>query len=547
MRITKIRLLVAIGGVVAALSLLLRPHPPDNGNTFVALSSSGPDYVDPGLAYTALAWQMMFDVYNGLLTYKRVAGKQGNTLVPDLAQEMPKVSADGKVYTFKMRRGIKFGPPVNREVLPSDQAWGIERLFKLPSPGVGYFLVIDGTQEFMDGKAKSVRGIIADDKAGTIEFHLTQPDATFPYKLATMFAVAVPKEVPAKDQSNSGFVPATGPYQFTNYTPQRNITMKRNPSFKPWTREIPDGHVDRITIQLGPAADNSITKIRKGDADYSLDGVGSTWLPRLRRDAKWKKHLHKEISPATSYFFLNTQVPPFDNLKVREAMNFAIDRRALVKLTGGRAVPTENILPPLMPGYREHNLYPGPDLERAKKLIAESGVKPGKIAFWCVAADGPNPQAEYMQDTLQKLGFTVEIKCLDYAVYVTTVMDPKKKVQIGTSSWVQDFPEATSFIDPLLNGANITPVSNNNNAMYSGADKEIAEAMALQDMDEREKAWADLDEKIMRDAPWVPYSNPVSWYFTNPRVKGYIAHPVYGMVFSNVRVKDESSASGGTA
>lgn len=528
-----------------ALAVVFRPHPYDHGNTLVVLSSSAPDSLDPGMSYTALSWQMMFNVYDGLLTYKKAGGAAGNQLVPDLAVAMPVVSDGGKTYSFKMRAGVKFGPPANREVLPSDIKWAIERLYKLPSPGLGFYQSIDGADAYAKGKAKDLSGIVVDDTARTIQFHLTAADGTFSYKLAMMFAVAVPKETPAKDMSFRGFVPATGPYHFSEYTAQRRILITKNPVFQSWSPDVPAGHVNGIDIQLGPAADNSVTKIKQGTADMSLDGIPAARLPGLKRDPSQKTNIHQEIQATTQYIFMNTQVAPFNNKLLRQAVNYAVDRRALVKLLGGRAVATENVLPPLLPGFKAHNLYPGPDLAKARQLVAASGVKPGKISFWCLAGTGPNPTAEYMQKVLNDLGFTTELKCLDFAVFFTTIGNPSTKAQIGFANWGQDFPEGSDFVDVLLNGKRITPQGNNNAAMYQGQDAEIARVNLLLDQKQRDAAWSALDEKIMEDAPWAPYANPVSYTLTSSRVRNFVAHPTYGMLFMLADLDQKKTSGGG--
>lgn len=528
-----------LGAVFIALTLLLRPHPTDNGNTLVMLGSS-PDHLDPALTYTAVTWQVMFNVYDGLLTYKRTEGQDGNTLIPDLAEAMPVINADGTNYKFTMRKGVKFGPPVSREVLPSDMKWAIERLYKIASPGGGFYMVIDGAEDMAGGKAKGIKGIVVDDQARTIEFRLTRPDATFNYKLAMMFSVAVPKEISAKEQGfDTVFVPATGPYMFKRYTAQRRVELVRNPNYKQYSPELPKGNVDKIDIVLGPAADNSVTKIRQGTADLSL-GIPLQWLPRIKADPKWKNQIHKEIQASTSYVFMNTRIPPFDNVKVRQAVNYAMDRRALVKLQGGLGEATENIIPPLLPGYKKHNLYTGPDLKKARKLMQESGVKPGtEISFWCRAAKGPNPTAEYMQVVLSQLGFKVTLKALDSAVFFTTIGNTASNAQIGFNGWGADYPEAGNFIDVLLNGKRITKEANNNAAEYRGLDAEIIAADKHTDPEDRAAAWAVLDEKIMKDAPWAPYANSVAYFLTSKRVTNVVSHPTYGMILAVARVRPE--------
>jgi peptide/nickel transport system substrate-binding protein len=544
--LTRGRILIVIAVLAALLVAFGRaPAPVDHGNTLLAVSSSPPDSIDPGVTYMAASWQILFNIYDGLLTYKHQDNEHGGAdLVPDLATAMPVIEDGGKTYKFTMRKGVMFAPPINREVLPSDMKWGIKRLFKLPSQGMGWYQGIDGAQEFIEGKAKDVPGIVIDDDARTIEFHLIEADPVFNFKLAMLFAVPVPKETPAKDMSFEGFVPGTGPYMFKSYEAQRKMVLVRNPNFKQWSNEVPKGNVDSIEIKLGVSPENAVTQIRRGDADYLLaDPIPKAKLFTLLADSHWKKNVEVEDEARISYVFMNTQVEPFNHKEVRQAVNWAIDRRAMIKLAGGQGHPTENILPIGFPGYKKHELYPGPDMDKAKALIAKSGVKPGTISFWCMnsGGSGANSGAEYMQKVLGELGFTVQLKCLDPGVFYTTVGNPSVKPQIGIASWGQDFPEGSDFIDVLLNGKRIMPKGNSNYSVYKGSDKEIAKANSTLKLEDREKAWAAIDRKIAEDGPWAVYLSGIKYQLIGDRVKDFESHPTYEMMFSKISLKGADS------
>lgn len=535
-------ILIGLGALLAVVLVLYGPPPKQAplGNTLIITSLSAPDTLDTSMSYMSVSWQLMSNIGAGLLTYKKVDGIAGAELVPDLAMKMPEVSNGGKTFKFTMHKGVKFGPPTNREILPSDIKYATLRVIRMESGGTGFYMNIDGAAEYAQEKDKDIRGIVVDDEARTITYNLLAPDATFLYKVALPFTFAIPNGWPMKDTHSTGkFLPAVGPYMLARYSPGRFIEVKRNPNFKVWTPNTPDGFVDGIRIKLGISPDNGVTQIKQGKADYMIDAIPRSKLPMLTKDDKYKKYLHSHETATTMYLFMNTMYPPFNNTKVRQAVNWAIDRRAIAKLAGGSILPTENILPPVMPGYKKHNLYPGPDLKKARALIAESGIKPGKIDLWCRATAGgsQNDTAVYVQGVLNDIGFQATPKCVDSSSYFTMIGNKKTKALIGFGSWGQDFPEASNFIDVLLNGKHINPVSNNNYSWYSRKDTEIDAANALLDQDERNKAWTALDKSLMEDAAWAPYGNNIMVNFTSERMTNFVQSPVYELLYSQVKLK----------
>jgi peptide/nickel transport system substrate-binding protein len=520
------------------------PRQASSGNVLRIATNSPPDYLDPAMSYQVVSWQTMINAYNGLLTYPKTDAEGGGAeLVPDLAAAMPTLKDGGRTVRFTVRKGVQFGPPANRELLPSDVKYGIQRSLWMNSPGQGFYTNIKGAAGAVGEPKTDVAGIVADDTARTITFHLERPDATFLYALALPFSFAVPAGTPTEDMSGKGFVPATGPYMFTKYSPQRSIVLERNPNFRSWTEHVPNGNVDGITISLGVNPDNAVTLIKRGKVDFMFDPIPRSQLPSLLKSREWKKHVHVTDAARTLYIFFDTRNPPFDKLQMRQAINWAIDREAMVKLTGGQGVPSENILPPSMPGRREHKLYPGPDMDKARALIQQAGVTPGPIEIWCRTTE-PNPTlAQYLQGVMNELGFQATIKCVDPSNFFTLVGNENTKASIGFANWGQDFPEGSNFIDVLLNGARITPEHSNNLSYYSGADKEIAKANALMDPEARNKAWGDLDEQIIADAAWAPYMHWLDYKITSKRLDNFVAHPVYDMLFMQVKLKGEKPSA----
>src|SRR5438445_13712061 len=184
-----------------------------SGGTLRAGIPSTPDHLDAALSYTNEGWEILEATNNGLLTFKKAAGGEGAKIVPDIASAMPTITDHGRTYTFHVRAGVRFSPPVNRAVRPSDFKYTIERLFLVNSGGVGFYTGITGANKFAKTKKGGITGIVADDKRMKITFHLTEPDGTFLDYMAVPFAFAMPRGTPAKDVST---IPrrrgATGPY-----------------------------------------------------------------------------------------------------------------------------------------------------------------------------------------------------------------------------------------------------------------------------------------------------------------------------------------------
>jgi peptide/nickel transport system substrate-binding protein len=342
---------------------------------FRIVYDTGTDYLDPALSYTVQGWGAMWNVYLSLLGYKHVNGPDGATLVPALATALPQVSADGLTYTMTLRSGLKYsdGTPVKA----SDFKYAIKRDFLVDSPGVGFFTNIQGADEFSKTKKGDITGITADDATGKITVKLVKPQGDFSNILATIFAAPVPADTPAKDQSTTP-IPSTGPYQIQSYTPNRQFVLVRNPNFEP-TDNVPATNPDKMSFKIVEDDSAALQQVINGQADYDFHPIPVDRLADVQQ--KYGDQL-KIYTPAnTYYYFMNNRLPPFDKLAVRKAVNYAIDRNALVRLYGGLATPTENILPPTYPQYQKHTLYPH-DLAKAKQLIEAAGVKGQTVEVW---------------------------------------------------------------------------------------------------------------------------------------------------------------------
>jgi len=496
---------------------------------------TGTDYLDPGLSYTVEGWAIMWNVYLPLLGYKHVNGPDGATLVPYLAKSLPQVSSDGKTYTFTLRKGLKYSD--GTAVKASDFKATIERDYKVDSPGVGFFGNIVGADQFAKTKKGGIGGITTNDSTGEITIKLMAPQGDFENILATEFAALVPASAPAKDQSTTP-LPSTGPYMIQSYAPNKSAVVVRNPHFDAamFDGNVPAGNPDKMTFDILGSDSVALQRTISGQDDYDFQQIPTDRLASTQQ--KYGDQI-KVYTPAnTYYFFMNTRVAPFDNVKVRQAVNYAINREALVRIYGGLAQPTENILPPTYPSYKKHDLYPY-NLAKAKQLIKEAGATGAQVTVWNHDRGNDPKASAYLVDVLNSIGLNAKEKIVNSQVYWSTVGNQATKAQIGFADWFQDYPHPLDWIDVLLNGERITPTHNNNYANYDNKSVN-AEIDALKQEPTLTAAvnakWAALDKKIMSEAPWAPFINRQFTDFFNSDIdlSCYVNHVLYQFDFATI-------------
>jgi len=498
------------------------------------------DFLDPGLSSLPEGWFVLWNSYLPLIGYRHVSGPAGASLVPYLAEDLPTVSADGRTYKLKLRKGVKYsdGTPVKA----SDFEATIERDYKLQSPGIGFFSNIKGAEEYFASLPKGkhpISGITTNDRTGAITIHLKQPQGDFEYVLASEFAAPVPASSPAKDASTKP-LPATGPYLIERYQPNKQVVVVRNPHFDAalFDGNVPAGNPDKVTIDIldDPAA--ALTKTLDGGYDYDA------LQPPPDRVAGLEKENQDQIkiyTPAnTYYFFMNTRIAPFDDLKVRQAVNYAIDRKKLVGIYDGLASPTENVLPPGLPQYRKLDLYPY-NVAKAKQLVRQAGATAAPVTVWTSdnrLTHAPEVGA-YLEGVLKSIGLAAKLNTIGAATYWTTIGSQKAKAQIGFADSYQDYPHPLDWFDPLLNGNRITPVYNYNYANFDDpAVNAKIEALKKEPTlnGSVDAQWAALEKTVMEEAPWAPFVNlqAVDTFGPDVDLGCYVQHVNYGFDFSTI-------------
>ena len=497
------------------------------------------DYLDPGLSDTTEGWGVMWNVYLPLIGYAHVNGSSGATLVPYLAMSLPHISPNGRTYTLRLRRGLRYsnGAPVKA----SDFKRTIERDFVLDSAGAGFFRNIVGATRFAKRQKGEIRGIVTNNLQRTIVIHLIAPEGDFENVLASEFAAPVPSNAPRADMSLHP-LPATGPYEIQSYTPHSRIVEVRNPHFQAFRFDgnVPAGNPDRVTWGIVPTAATALRLVLSGKDDWmSYWPIPSKRLAGIEK--RYPTRFRVFASPNLAYFFMDTRVAPFDKRAVRQAVNFAISRKYLVHLAGGLAHATENILPPVYPSYRAHHLYRY-DLRKARRLVRESGMRGTRVTVWNHDVPADLPFTEYLVSVLDKIGFRAHQKVLTASDYWSTLSESSTQAQIGFADWFQDYPHPLDWFGVLLNGRQTTSAHNDNYANFDvpWVDREIdsltREPKLTPSIDRR---WAELDRKVMQLAPWAPFLNreQVDFFSGRVRLRCYVNNVLYGFDYASICVR----------
>jgi peptide/nickel transport system substrate-binding protein len=477
------------------------------GGTLKATYGSFPDYLDPALSYTAEGWAAMGEVYIPLLTYKHAEGEEGSEVEPGLAKAMPKISNGEKTYTLFLRPGLKYSD--GRPVKASDFTYAVERMFKVNSGASPFYTAIAGGEEFAETKKGGISGIKTNDKTGEIAITLTKPRGTFTHELALMFVAPVPRGTPNEDLTADP-PPGTGPYTIVKSEPGRGWEYERNPYWAKANAKAmpgyPSGHMDKIDVKVIRNPQTQVNEIEQGKSDWMEN------LPPADRFAEVKDKYEGtqfEAYPtiSTYYFWMNMTEPPFDDLEVRQAVNYAIDTEALERIYAGSLGASNQILPPGMPGYKKFNLYPH-DMAKAKAMIREADPADMDITVWG-DTESPNEEAaEYYEGVLRELGFKTTLKLINADNYFTVIGNLSTPgLDTGWSDWFEDYPHPNDFFQPLLAGESIQPTNNTNLPRID--DPELNDKLtrlAEQPLGPAQEAqYAEIDRAYMEQAPWAPY------------------------------------------
>jgi peptide/nickel transport system substrate-binding protein len=474
---------------------------------------------------------------DGLVGYARTGGADSYRIVPDLALSLPTVTDGGRTYTFELRPGIRFS--TGAMVRPADVRRGIERAL-LANGNTSYFRGIVGASGCLrrPEHCRLSNGIVTEPGSTTIVFHLSRADPDFLYKLALPQADAVPASTPL---NASLPLPATGPYEIAGFDVRGGvIRLVRNPRFRLWSAAAqPDGFPDQIIERFGYTGGSAVRAVERGSADITSDNLDQTWSPALTSSLqqRYSSRLHNPTAAvaANQGVWLNTRLPPFDDIRVRQALSYAVDRNHLVDLAGGPVAAAVGcqLLPPDTEGYKPYcpytvdpndaGTYTGPDLATAKRLVAASGTEGQRVTVWFRDRPIGRRNGNYLVEVLRSLGYDATLRTVP--VDAASTWRPGR--QAGVGCLCSDFPSANDFFSFQLTcrSYDTRPDVNLNPAGFCNRriDREIAHARALEinDPAAASRVWSAIDRQITLQAPWVVIRTQLAPDFVSRRTGNY--------------------------
>jgi peptide/nickel transport system substrate-binding protein len=505
------------------------------GKTVTVLYGTYPDYLDPGEGYTTQAAEADWVAYTPLYTYAHKAGAAGGAVIPGLATAAPTISDDGKTYTMTLRKGLKYsnGAPVKA----SDFGYSIQRAIKLPWGGKSFYTsYIAGASAFDTGKAKSISGIQANDSTGKITIKLIKPYGAFLNVLAFPSSALVPTGTAIKNLSNNP-PPGVGPYVLGHVVPNQSFQATPNPKWASFHIPGIPAAKDTVKVEVATNTNSEAESVLNNTADV-FDWADQL-PPSAQQQAKQDPSRYKAIPTAsTFYFFLNTATKPFNNQLVREAVNYAIDRRAISRIGSGNYSPTCYFLPPGIVGHPTGpcpygNPNAAPNLAKAKALVKQSGMEGAKVTVWGQHRDPRTGFVTYYNQVLNSIGLKSKLKIIADAEYFPTIGNLKLNAQTGFADWNQDFPNPSDFY-LLMDGTAIQSTNNQNFSQVN--DPKIQASLAklnpvpASQLDTVASQWQSLDTYLAKKAYIAAFGNQIAPKLTSNKMNfsTIVMHPVYG-------------------
>jgi peptide/nickel transport system substrate-binding protein len=540
-------------GIALLGTTCVRPQQDDSrdgvrGGTLRVLTDHDIDGLDTAVIYTPQGAAIGRTYARTLYGYNLYGPPEQKTVpVPDLASGPARLSADRPTDPSPLRAGVRYAPPVNREVTAQDFITAIERLYdrETPSSGQQFANLIAGATAFGARKASRISGLAAPDPR-TLTITLDQPAHDFLSILTWTFFAPVPKEYAADygvGKRYDGYVVGTGPYKVAIHIPGETVVLDRNPNWDPATDPLRRAWVDRIQVKFGLPVPEIQRAIHRDQADVSLTSHLSTaQVATLKADPERSRRLSVEPSGCLLFLVLGThpRAGAIADVRVRQAVNYAIDKAAYRDAVAGRYQPTGELASTILGsgtrGYQRYDLYPTPggrgDPARAKALLAEAGYPNGLTLSYATDSGGTfAAPTKAIKNSLAKAGIRLKVNTYEgLALWDESLRLPAKRLehQLGHSIWCPDYPgdSARSWIVNQYDSRLPLGVSSNFSEYHNReVNRLIDRALAEPDQDRRAALWAETDRRIMRDAPLVPLVWEKQAFLWSSRVRGWVYDP----------------------
>ncbi len=511
------------------------PHPrflgagsatPHRGGTLRFGYEGDLNTIDPALANDTTAGIPTRLIHEGLINYAPGSVE----LAPALAERW-EVSPDGRTYTFHLRPGIVFSD--GSVITSEDFRYSWERMLnprRLPSPGGENYRLIVGFTDFREGRAAHLAGVETPDPR-TIIVRLTEPDRTFLNLIAMRFASVVPRRVvEALGDERFGQRPVgAGPFTLDVWEPNTRIVMRRNPRY--WDAQRT--HLDAIEMGLSVARHLQFMRFLAGEIDYvhnySLGTADYLWL---LNNAAWRPYVVREPGTLIAGVMMNTEMAPFDNVHVRRAVTYALDRESIARARNYRITPAWSLYPPSIAGYRANNpLRQRYDLAAARREMALAGHPDGiaeEVTLWVGEGETGSIYGDILQADLRRIGLRVRQRPAAASIYYAAI-GRRHTAQLGFDGWAMDYPDPSNFIEPNFHSRSIHDEGSSNRAFYRSAELDglLDRAKVEGDRDARVRLYEQAEDVLLRDAPWAFMYTPSNIFATQPWVRGWTPHPVW--------------------
>ncbi|AKF06475.1 ABC transporter substrate-binding protein [Sandaracinus amylolyticus] len=550
--------LAVLAAIVAVVALFLPPMPtepafagagheePQRGGTFVAFHESDVAGFDPLVDWNAISNVGLKLMFEGLVEHD-----SDLNIVPRLARELPAMSDDGLVYTFRLRDDVRFHH--GRALVADDVRWSLEHMMHpdTASPGATFFSLIDGFDDYRARRAEHVRGIRVIDEH-TIEIRLSRPDQAFLHSMAMCFAFPVPRENYERWGSEVGQHPVgTGAFELEEWEAGVRVSFRRNDDFY---REG-EPYLDRVVLELNLGRGPAFMRFLAGDIDHIHRFTPTDYL-WFRRQGAWQSHAVTNAQVDIWGIEMNTELEPFTNRHVRRAVGFAMDRdrwnrqRAGRLRTIGQPIPeTLRAHDPNLPGAQVHDVarareemalagHPVRCTPRGEGVEGEDCVAEGleeELDLWI--GEGPTGQAYGVlaQQDLATIGIRARLRPVSFPVYLEQTGRPRTATMLF-GGWSMDFPDPASMLEPLYHSRSASDTSSSNRAFYRNPelDRVLDDARVERDPERRIALYREASRILVDDSPWAWLFSNTKYEAWQPYVRGFRPNPVWDEMYRDV-------------